>query len=207
MAASRSTVSTRERRRERRAARRRRAVVRPLQLEEGLGSALDLGSPDLPLIQDLQRDFARPATRVLPRSPAGCGGHASVRRDSSAKIAAISMAAAAASHPLLDGPSTARASASSIELVVRTPNAIGTPVSPDASISPVRHGGRDEVEVRGLALDEAAETHDGMKPPALGGAPRGQRNLERAGHAHDRDRVAGSGRAQRRERAGLQPSR
>ena len=41
----------------------------------------------------------------------------------------ISIAATAASHPLFDGPSPARSIASSTELVVSTPNAIGTPVA------------------------------------------------------------------------------
>ena len=38
-------------------------------------------------------------------------------------------AAEAASRPLFDGPSPARAIASSAVLVVSTPNAIGTPVA------------------------------------------------------------------------------
>src|SRR4051812_24871030 len=49
---------------------------------------------------------------------------------------AISSAGAAASRPLLSGPSPARASASSAEFVVNTPNVIGTPVADAASIRP-----------------------------------------------------------------------
>src|SRR5262245_21012614 len=46
------------------------------------------------------------------------------------------MAAMAASCPLLPGPSPARANASSTELVVSTPNAIGMPVAAAASVNP-----------------------------------------------------------------------
>ena len=42
-------------------------------------------------------------------------------------------AASAASRPLFDGPSPARAAASSSEFVVRTPNVIGTPVACEAA--------------------------------------------------------------------------
>src|SRR5215471_18059162 len=49
---------------------------------------------------------------------------------------AISTAAVAASHPLLSGPSPARASASSMEFVVSTPNAIGTRVAAAAAVKP-----------------------------------------------------------------------
>src|SRR5580693_340215 len=42
----------------------------------------------------------------------------------------------AASHPLLEGPAPARSSASSTELVVRTPKVIGTPVEAAASAMP-----------------------------------------------------------------------
>ena len=48
----------------------------------------------------------------------------------------IASAASAASHPLFDGPAPARASASSTELVVSTPKAIGTPLSSAAWVRP-----------------------------------------------------------------------
>ena len=52
---------------------------------------------------------------------------------------AISTAATAASQPLLPGPSPARSSASSTELVVSTPKVIGTPVAAAASVMPCAH--------------------------------------------------------------------
>src|SRR5438445_171730 len=61
---------------------------------------------------------------------------ASACRVSCATTSAISIAATAASRPLLDGPSPARASASSTEFVVSTPNAIGTPVAAEPAASP-----------------------------------------------------------------------
>ena len=48
---------------------------------------------------------------------------------------AISIAAVAASHPLLAGPGPTRSIASSAELVVSTPKAIGTPVAAAAAAS------------------------------------------------------------------------
>src|SRR3954466_2885982 len=99
----------------------------PLMPEEGLRRVHDVGAADLPLIQDLQRRLPAAVPDVLSHDE---------RRPSAAAIAAISIAAAAASQPLLVGPSPARASASSAELVVSTPNVIGTPVSADACVRP-----------------------------------------------------------------------
>ena len=117
--------------------------------------------------------------RRRPRSTRG----ASPARGTSA---AISIAAAAASRPLLPAPSPARASASSTELVVSTPNAIGTPVVGRRRRDAVRDGRRDVFEVRRLAANQAAEADDRVEPAALGRALRRQRNLERARHAHHR---------------------
>ena len=144
--------------------------------------------------------------RVLPRAchPLSVLGVAC--RVSCATTSAISIAATAASHPLLPVPSPARASASSTELVVSTPNAIGTPVAAAAVGQAVRHRRRDVLEVRRLAANQAAEADDRVEAPALGGVLRRQRNLEGARHADDRDVARrDAGRGQRRERAGLQP--
>ena len=103
----------------------RRIGVGPLPREKRLGRAVDVAAADVPLIQDLQRRLARAMTGILlarARHDAAGG------RVSCATTDAISIAATAASCPLFDGPSPARASASSTELVVSTPNVIGTPV-------------------------------------------------------------------------------
>ena len=91
---------------------------------------------DLPLIEDLQRRLAGAMPAVAchdagPRRTVIDGRRRA--RAARATIAAISTAAAAASHPLFDGPSPARSSASSTELVVSTPNVIGTPVAAAAA--------------------------------------------------------------------------
>ena len=67
-----------------------------------------------------------------PRNPNGRG----VAAENDLYSVAISIAAAAASRPLLSGPSPARAVACSIVFVVKTPKAIGTPVSPAAAAIP-----------------------------------------------------------------------
>ena len=152
-----------------------------------------------------------------PRAPGGGGPCRDARASrlrrsrrrlgasSCATTSAISIAATAASCPLLPVPSPARASASSTELVVSTPNAIGTPVAAAAVVRPVRHRRRDVFEVRRLAANQAAEADDGVEAPALRGVLRRQRDLERARHAHDRDVVRrDAGGRERRQRAGLQ---
>ena len=108
---------------------------------------------------------------------------------------AISTAATAASQPLLAGPSTARSSASSAELVVSTPNVIGTPVAAAAAVSP-------------CATADAMYSKCGVAPrirqprqttasnrPAGGGLLRGRRDLERPRHADHGDVVRHARRA------------
>ena len=105
----------------------RRIGVRPLPREKRLGRAVDVAAADVPLIQDLQRRLARAMSVILlARARHDVAGG----RVSWATTDAISIAAMAASRPLFAGPSPARASASSTELVVRTPKVIGTPVAP-----------------------------------------------------------------------------
>ena len=62
----------------------------------------------------------------------------------------------------------------------------------------VRHRGRDVVEVRRFAADDAAEADDGVEAPGLGGGARRLRNLE---GARDREHLD-VGRARFRERRG-----
>ena len=57
----------------------------------------------------------------------------------------------------------ARSSASSTELVVSTPNVIGTPVAAAAAVEAVRDRRRDVLEVRRLAANQAAEADDGVE--------------------------------------------
>src|SRR6185436_16029499 len=101
---------------------------------------------DFDLIEHLQRRLpgltaplrvsyahASPAPAANPngRDDPFAGGRPNRRNN-----AAISRAAAAASRPLLPASLPARARACSSVSVVRTPNAIGTPVSPAAAITP-----------------------------------------------------------------------
>ena len=111
----------------------RLGITRPVQPPEGADRLLRSHAADFRLVKHLQRRRARqPSTgRVHARhdeaKPAGlvwCK-----RRNN----LAISMAAAAASNPLLSRPLPARSSACSQLSVVRTPNDIGTPVPPAAS--------------------------------------------------------------------------
>src|SRR5439155_12779382 len=89
-----------------------------------------------PLIEHLKGRFAR----AVARCPVDCG-HARIPGGrlgaaSDRNSAAMSIAAAAASRPLLSGPSPARSSACSRVSVVSTPNVIGMPVSPAAAVMP-----------------------------------------------------------------------
>ena len=122
---------------------RRRTIIGPLQREERLRRLVDRAPADLPLIEHLYGDFARTVPRILlpDANSAGARGgrHVLVAagwRLSSAMTSAISRAAAAASRPLFSGPPPARASASSTEFVVSTPNVIGTPVAPATVVRP-----------------------------------------------------------------------
>src|ERR1022692_449616 len=72
--------------------------------------------------------------RALPRSAAG--GHYVTWRSVRSKLA-ISMAVMAASKPLLPPLAPARSMACSSVLVVRTPNATGTPVSAATCATPL----------------------------------------------------------------------
>src|SRR5262245_43811692 len=103
--------------------------VGPLQFKERPRRLLHVDFPDFPLIENLESRLSRPAAAVFFHARPRLSPRRATR-------AAISIAAFAASQPLLDGPSPARSSASSAELVVRTPNAIGTPVAPAASVRP-----------------------------------------------------------------------
>src|SRR4029077_19083577 len=93
-----------------------------------LGGLVDARAPDFPLIQNLQGGFARAVARILL--------DVFHWRFNWAMTVAISTAATAASQPLLAGPSPARSMASSTEFVVKTPNAIGTPVAAAAAVMP-----------------------------------------------------------------------
>src|SRR5512132_2838999 len=95
---------------------------RPVRFER----AVDGRPPDLPLIQNLQRGFAAAMPLI----------EFHVARPRLLRSSAISIAASAASRPLLAAPGAARSSASSTELVVRTPNAIGTAVASAALVIP-----------------------------------------------------------------------
>ena len=67
---------------------------------------------------------------------------------------------------------------------------------------------RDEVEVRRVAADDAAESDDAGVAAGLRERHRRERQLEGAGHRHDRDRIAGTPAAlERAERALEQPVR
>src|SRR5205814_7001704 len=111
---------------------RRRVGVRPLQREKRPDGPRHVAAADVPLIKDLQRRLPRAMALILParapHEPVGDGG-----RVNCAATDAISIAATAASCPLLAGPSPARAIASSTEFVVSTPKEIGTPVAPAAA--------------------------------------------------------------------------
>src|SRR5262249_46208033 len=108
-----------------------RTIADPLVREKRIRGLIDVRVADLPRIQDLQRRFAGAMTQILANR-----AHGALPRLRCCATTAISMAAAAASHPLLDGSSAARSSASSTEFVVSTPNAMGTPVAADADVSP-----------------------------------------------------------------------
>src|SRR6185369_3515954 len=93
-------------------------------------------TPDFPLIEHMDGEISglpRPVPAAGGLNHAGPPGRPSPSRASSV---AISTLAIAASQPLLPGPVGTRASASSAEFVVRTPNAIGTPVAAAACVSP-----------------------------------------------------------------------
>ena len=77
-------------------------------------------------------------------------------RVSCATTDAISIAATAASCPLFDGPSPARASASSTELVVSTPNVIGTPVAPAVAARLSGHRRRDVTGMCGVSPESGS---------------------------------------------------
>ena len=71
---------------------------------------------------------------------------------------------------------------------------------------PVRHGGRDVLEVRGRAANEATQADDGLESSRRGRAPRRERDLEGAGHLqHGHVIRRHTGARQGRQRAGLQP--
>ena len=97
------------------------------------------------------------------------------------------MAATAASQPLLSGPSTgARERLASVS-VVRTPNAMGTPVSPAARVSPCATARADVVEVRRLAPNQAAQAHDRVESAGLGDGAGRLRQLESPRHCERLD--------------------
>src|SRR6185436_12817526 len=112
---------------------RRRVASRPV----GADRLVRRDAPDFPLIEHLQRRLAR-ATAAGPID----GAHARNPKlrgavsDSLRYSAAISIAAAAASRPLLSGPGPDRAAACASSSVVSTPKAIGMPVSPAAAVMP-----------------------------------------------------------------------
>src|SRR5207253_102966 len=139
----------------------RRFDLWPLVAEKRLGGTIDVGASDFPLIQDLQRGLAGTMPRVglaprhalarrardprrlrrygrtPPRIHFLCVSASVCRCANCATTPTISIAAAAASQPLFDGPSPARSIASSTEFVVRTPNAMGTPVAAAPAVKPL----------------------------------------------------------------------
>ena len=118
---------------------------------------------------------------------------------------AISTAASAASRPLFDGPGAARSSASSAELVVSTPNDIGTPVLPAAAVMPCAHAEAMYSKCGVSPLIRQPRQTTASTPSGLGDALRRHRNLERARHAQHLDIALGdAGIAQRRLRADQQ---
>ena len=83
---------------------------------------------------------------------------------------------------LVAGPSPARSSASSTELVVSTPNVIGTPVAAAAVVSPCDTA--DEMYSKCGVSPRIRQPRQTIasKRAALRGVLRGQRDLESAGH-------------------------
>src|SRR6185436_3411532 len=76
-----------------------RFSIGPLVLEKRLGGPGDIAACELPLIQDLQRRFARAVAAIFLLHAWRTPG-----RDSCETTSAISRAATAASYPLLPGP-------------------------------------------------------------------------------------------------------
>ncbi len=93
---------------------------------------------------------------------------------------AISMAAAAASKPLLPALVPARSTACSMVSVVSTPKTIGTPVSSWARWTPAAHWPATSVVVAGGAPDDGAQGDHGVVAPAGGQTGRDQGQLEGA---------------------------
>ena len=119
----------------RRLARRATACV-----EERLGRAVDVAAADLPLIEDLQRRFARAVARIFlhargPRAHASLGRRA-CRVSCATTVGHLDRRPPPLPTPCCAGPSPARSSASSTEFVVSTPNVIGTPVAAAAAVRP-----------------------------------------------------------------------
>ena len=93
----------------------------------------------------------------------------------------------AASRPLFDGPGAARSSASSAELVVSTPNAIGTPVLAAAAVMPCAHADAMYSKCGVAPRIRQPRQTTACDLAGLGDALRRHRNLERARHAQHLD--------------------
>ena len=137
-------------------------------------------------------ELSPPATDGLPRPTrrAGLGVRAASRDSAAARArnAGTGWADLRAPRGRRPGGGLIRASACSRVSVVSTPNATGTPVSIAGELNAARCLTGDEVEVRGLTADHAAERDHARVPARLRERHRGERQLEGSRNRHDRDR-------------------
>ena len=112
---------------------------------------------------------------------------------SAANRFAISIAASAASNPLLPILPPARSSACSVFSVVSTPHVTGIPLLTESSPIPFMRLPGDVVEVRGLAPDDGTDAHDRVDlARASPSAAAASRDLERARDPRDGQRFVGN---------------
>ena len=168
--------------------------------EEWEREEIDLASEEIPTLRlsippepstdpdERRYDLATIPSEVSLGLKADSGRIGCPHRSSRRSRLTISMAASAASKPLLPALSPARLRACSSVSEVRMPKMTGTPVA-----KPGLHHARgrlagDVVVMAGLAADHAAQADHRRIPAALGQLARDQRDLERARHPDQVDR-------------------